>query len=343
MQTHLVWCQEGIWEADWIRDLFGSTDFTEHQAPNLDFFADNSVYVLSPPDLLTQMSKSFSEGLSTIRGKVLFHLSDETFCGGYEFYRHFDAVIRNYYISLLDHPAIMTVPLGYANGQKGSGDLVPASERRAIWGFTGSINADRRTMLAAFRKLQPSHCDVYGNKWGRVQDRRTRQAHAYLAMLADCMFVPCPMGNTTLDTMRPYEALECGAIPIVPRRLLINYFSQLMPNHPLPTFLRWSEARLFAETLSRDKERIDYLQETINRWWISYKATLRKKIAEFVASAQPFGANSQALANWRFHTNYAFQARRMTELIRHSTFRSLNDRVIVATSRIGSRKQHLAT
>ena len=83
MTINLVWCQR-IWETDWIRDLFGSTDFTEHQAPNLDFFADNSVYVLSRPGPLTQMPRSFIEGLSTIRGKVLFHLSDETFCGGYD-------------------------------------------------------------------------------------------------------------------------------------------------------------------------------------------------------------------------------------------------------------------
>lgn len=337
MRTHLVWCQKGIWEADWIRDLFGSTDFTEHQSPNLDFFADNSVYVLARSGPLTRMPKSFSEGLSTIRGKVLFHLSDETFCGGYEFYRHFDAVIRNYYISLLDRPGIMTLPLGYANGQKGSGELIPASGRRAIWGFTGSINADRRTMLSAFRNLQPSHCDAYENKWGQVQDRRADATHVYQALLAGCMFVPCPMGNTTLETMRPYEALESGAIPILPRRPLIDYFSQLMPNHPLPTFLRWSEARDFAESLSQDKERIDRLQADISRWWTSYKATLGKRISDFVAAAQPFGSNSQALANWRFQSNYAFQARRMTELIRHSTFRSLKERFIVTISRVGSR------
>lgn len=335
MTLNLVWCQP-VWEADWIRDLFGSTDFAEHQSPALDFFADNSVYVVSRPGPLTEMPRSFTDGLSRTRGKILFHLSDETFCGGYEFYRHFDGVIRNYYMSLLDHPGIMTVPLGYANGQKGTGNFVPASKRSAIWGFTGSLNADRQAMLAAFRFLEPNHCRVYENKWGQVQDRRTRDAGPYQAMLADCIFVPCPMGNTTLDTMRPYEALEWGAIPIVRRRPLIDYFSELMPGHPLPTFLRWSDARDFVESIGRDKDRLDRMQTEIHHWWRSYKAALRTRINDFVGAAQASTTRSPALANWRFRTDSVFQARRMAELIRHSTPGSLKERAEVTMSRIGA-------
>ena len=335
MTINLVWCQS-IWEADWIRDLFGSTDFIERQSPALDFFADDSVYVLSRPGPLTQMPRSFVEGLSRIRGKLLFHLSDETFCGGYEFYRHFDGVIRNYYISLLDCPGILTVPLGYANGQRGSGDLIAASKRGALWGFTGSVNPDRQAMLAAFRTVEPNHCHVYENKWGQVQDRRTRDATAYQAMLADCVFIPCPMGNTTPDTMRPYEALEWGAIPIVRRRPLIDYFSALMPGHPLPTFLHWSDARDFVAAMAPDKNRLDRLQAEVSHWWTTYKATLRRRVSDFVGAAQASATGTPALADWSFRTDFVFQARRISELIRHSTLGSLKERAAITMSRIGA-------
>ena len=172
----------------------------------------------------------------------------------------------------------------------------------------------------------------------RVQDRRTLDARGYHEMLTDCIFIPCPMGNTTVETQRLYEALERGAIPIVPRRLLIDYYARLMPGHPLPTFPRWSDARDFVKAVSRDKGRIDRMQAEISHWWARYKSTLRKKIRDFVdAAAQRAGVNSPALADWNFRTDYAFQARRMAELIRHSTFGSLKERAAVTMSRIGSR------
>lgn len=54
------------------------------------------------------------------------------------------------------------------------------------------------------------------------------------AML-DSIFSPCPQGNVLLETPRVYEALQCGSIPIVERRLTLDYYKQLLGPHPLPT------------------------------------------------------------------------------------------------------------
>ena len=56
--------------------------------PGWDLFRDNSIYIVSGP--LARLPGGFLEGIRGVQRKGLFHLSDESFVGGYDIYAAFD-------------------------------------------------------------------------------------------------------------------------------------------------------------------------------------------------------------------------------------------------------------
>ena len=91
-----------------------------------------------------------------------------------------------------------------------------------------------------------------------------------------------PMGNVSLETGRPYAALEAGAIPILERRPLMDVHRRLLGKHPLPTFPTWKKAAGFVEAMWSDKAALDQLQQECLTWWTSYKKELAEEACRFV-------------------------------------------------------------
>jgi hypothetical protein len=105
-------------------------------------FRDNSIYILSGP--LSQLPSRFLDGSRGVRGKGLFHLSDESF-RGYESYANFDFVSRNYHSAIVNNTGIMTVPLGFTNDMMSLSQTPP----RRNEGFYGPFAGFKRASGAA--------------------------------------------------------------------------------------------------------------------------------------------------------------------------------------------------
>src|SRR5215467_13259998 len=265
MPLNLIWGlnPQSLAEADWIHWLFSKFEVEDHITPGWDLFRGNSIYIVSGP--LARLPSRFLEGIKGVQRKGLFHLSDESFVGGYDIYAAFDFVLRNYYSSIFQNAGIRTVPLGFTNEMMGLYPTPPANEWRFLWSFAGFKRAARLDMFEHFKSLQPYQCYFFGDKVGQPWLNRTQ----FRALLSNSVFSPCPMGNTVLESFRIYESLEMQCIPILERRRWMPYYDCLMPGHPLLTFLSWREARQFVQAVSRDGPRMVAYQQEIAEWWRS--------------------------------------------------------------------------
>jgi len=90
------------------------------------------------------------------------------------------------------------------------------------------------------------------------------------------------MGNVHLETYRPYEALECGTIPILEKRLTIDYYRELWGDHPVPTVRSWKEAHSFIRHMLENPTELDVLQQRCTTWWKLYKLQLSQDMGEFL-------------------------------------------------------------
>jgi hypothetical protein len=333
MRLNLIWAlpPRSLAEADWIHWLLQDFEIVDHIAPEWDFFQGNSIYILSDP--LSRLPTKFIESVSCVRGKGLFHLSDESFKGGYEIYTKFDFVLRNYHSAIFKNAGIMTVPLGFTNAMMSSSEARPATERRLIWSFAGYKRASRIDMLNHLKSVEPNRCHLYD---GRTQQSWLDGA-SFRTLLSDSVFAPCPMGNTVLESFRIYESLEMGCIPIVERRRWMPYYDCLMPGHPLPTFSSWRKARQFVETVSGDQTRMIAYQHDIAQWWRKYKVQLRKDVTSFVSLGLEGSFRSSLSRHWHCRKGFNHQLWRLGELSKHASLASLQERIGITTRRMIAR------
>src|SRR5262249_38872025 len=157
MHLNLIWSQspESLAEAQWIRWLFQDFEITEHVALEMDLFKDKSIYILSSNrHALSGLPRSFLEGIRDVNGKGLFHLSDESFSGGYDVYTDFDFVFRNYHSAGFTNPGIRTLPLGFTYDVTSLPRTQLAADRRFLWSFAGAKTAARMEMVNNLKTVE---------------------------------------------------------------------------------------------------------------------------------------------------------------------------------------------
>lgn len=103
----------------------------------------------------------------------------------------------------------------------------------------------------------------------------------YLAYMSRAKVVPCPSGPATPDTFRIWEALECGAIPIVDARALRDetegFWDLVLPDCPLPMIHDWNHLPDIMDVLLADYERVSRYTAY---WWKSWKMQMRDWLAK---------------------------------------------------------------
>uniref|UniRef100_A0A6U5H9A2 Exostosin GT47 domain-containing protein n=2 Tax=Calcidiscus leptoporus TaxID=127549 RepID=A0A6U5H9A2_9EUKA len=120
---------------------------------------------------------------------------------------------------------VLTVPMGVADAEAAawpsSARSLRASERRHAWSFASKHTNDARTQLV---------------QWIRASDKALALPHLleypgevpnFMRETCDSAFVLAPRGNVE-DTWRVYEALHCGAIPVV-TDVALRYWRRLLP------------------------------------------------------------------------------------------------------------------
>ena len=272
------------------------------------------------------------------RGKNAFlvHIGDEFYELGVDRYVHFRGVFRMIWSSVFNPRFVMTLPLGtYIKESPTS--IAPVSERRYAWSFIGDAGkVSRPEMVRAMSPIEPHFCfsstPIRGTIFydrNRLGNRRISRPEFYQT-LGQSVFAPSPMGNASLESCRPYDALEVGAIPIVERRLTLDYYKQLLGEHPLPTVNSWAEGRRLASGLLKDPEKLNTLQTVCMQWWAKYQSELILKIGVFLQERSnasddivPLRSRLPGLPFWQYG-----------ELLRHHSAPALYRRVARQMSRL---------
>lgn len=320
----LVMHDEGLWETRFLHQILDGLVTSEVVDLDLSFVpGDTAIHVINTNRIpLRGYEAYFERCRASASSMTLIHLADEWFDGDYGVYRHFDHVLRQFHTWLAECPGILTIPLGFGDEVDGSRASKPAAERRYVWSFAGMIKSSRIEMAHAMSRLHP-HCLADSSKGGQRLDRA-----AYDEVMRDSVFVPCPMGAVLVDTVRPFEALELGCIPLIESRFLIDYHHKLLGPNPIPAFRSWKAAALYCEALMRDPAALSETQHEVRSWWASYKRSLRERIGEFVRSPSHRPALAEFAVKLRNRHQALHQPLRLLELLRHQSAASLARRLL---------------
>ena len=107
-----------------------------------------------------------------------------------------------------------------------------------------------------------------------------------------------PVAGTHVETLRIYEALEAGCVPIVSASSphakgsleTHNEFLPLDTNHPLPQIVDdWTAGveSIVPELASQGRPGLDRLQQRVRRWWIRAREDIAMKVSLVVTNAGP--------------------------------------------------------
>lgn len=136
------------------------------------------------------------------------------------------------------------------------------------WFFGGQVTHNRRKQcVQALRSMD----------WGGVivESKGYCQgisSDEYYRMMTNAYVVPCPSGPFSPDAARPWEALQCGAIPILdelsPVREKPGFWEQVLgESHPLPTIRNWDE---LPEMIKYVRGKYEETWPEISAWWANY-------------------------------------------------------------------------
>jgi hypothetical protein len=328
-RLRLAWMLSGgVAERDWLEYLLG--DFAiEHVVPEKYPIplTDGTIYVVSTNVMRLSDLPDRLQGLHPRTGSAtgvgLIHLSDEWYGQDYGYYSSFDFVLRNHFSKSLRRPGVLQFPLGLPRVTPVPQPTVPQTSRRYVWSFCGNRVASRFEMLSVFDGLGPAYVLPQGQRIPRDE---------FQDVLQQSKFVPCPMGNVMLETWRAYEALEAGCIPLLERRATMDYYRNLLGDHPIPTFSSWREARRFVCRQLETPAELQQRQRELLQWWSGAKEAWRKRVTEFVRYGLS-GGHRNDLANFSFLPRPARRLWQYSELARHHTSRALLRRAGLMLSR----------
>jgi hypothetical protein len=242
--------------------------------------------------LVVSMTTEFAGYLAEARRRghqrlMLLHLGDEHGTDDRAFYTHADRVFRNYWFDpILADAKVAWVPNGYAVGvgPMAPEARLPASVRPIAGFFAGSLGA--RTLsherLAAVEAVERAGLPFMLRPTPTSRDRLG--SVAYAAHLGMSRFALVPGGNSP-ETIRLYDALEMGAIPILLRSRFVEAEGALA-NPPLLLLDDWSQlAQAYAPYDGSDAAslaRLDELQARCGEWWRRFSLERRERVRKVV-------------------------------------------------------------
>jgi len=245
---------------------------------------------------LGEINPGLIQVLKSAGNKVaLFHMGDERADKNSVLYSACDLVIRNYYFShivssVTGAPKVLWAPNGFRTGvgPRSASALKQADQRQAIAAFLGWINnaASYQGERASFAKaaalcgenlfVMPSNGFAGGYNVG-----------LYSAILEDSIFAPCPAGNSP-ETIRLYDALEVGAIPISLKHDFLVSEDALAAIGPVPFPMidSWEELPSYLvqmkSMMGTNPAEIIKLQANCIDWWTRYKQAIAGRISDSI-------------------------------------------------------------
>jgi hypothetical protein len=325
-------------EWDWIQHLLSHFEVDVITDPDAGTLRPGALYTYYN-DKKIDLPETFLKGVADLKGCGFLHCGDEYFRADMRVYAAFDYVIRGPWTDLLAGPGVMGIPIGPSNNMPAR-DLIPPSRRGLAWSFAGGRRLSRMNMARIFAGITPNSVSLPDLTRGETHISRS----AYLDAVADSAFIPCVEGNVIIETLRPYEALAYGAIPILPRRLFADpYRSILGADHPLPTFRTWTEASAFVCRMMADKAALDRLQGEVMAWWRGKLDAYPQHVADFIRKGMAGEMREPLRARFRTWGGSGWQLRRMWELTRQQSGGQVRERLERLPRKIVARLQGQST
>jgi hypothetical protein len=330
-----IWQSPDPHEREWIDEIFGPFLNEQLTDGKHELVLDNAILFEA---FVYCHDLAYYE---RFRGKNAFlvHFLDENFEGRYqEIYRNFRGVFRCFWANVFNPKYVMQLPVGYCSGMSRRKRVIePATRRKYLWSFVGQLGKSSRPDMAKSLLVVEPHFLLATDQAPRrvfchLDGKQRRLAPSECSeILLQSTFAPCPMGNVQLECYRLYEALECGSIPIVEKRWTLDYFRELLGEHPVPTVRSWREASDLIRRLLRSPAQIDALQKRCLDWWDRYKWEYREKVGEFLAlrTADPVPVSEPIMAKTYFMPGW-----RVIQLLRHHDAKAFARRVEKHVSRL---------
>jgi hypothetical protein len=329
-----------IWQSDrhasreWVDEVFAPYISEHIYDGKRELVLDNSILV---DDFVYARPLEY---YARFRGKNAFlaHFQDETYELGLDVYSNFQGVFRAFWADIFNSRYIMKLPVGYTCGTRGNGITAPATQRKYLWSFLGDVNkSSRLDMARELLRVEPHFLFPTDKVPGLTVYNRTskgprRFSREFCAeVMSQSVFAPGPMGNVHAECYRPFEALESGTIPILEKRLTLDYYRTLLGDHPIPTVRSWAEARHLISEFAKTPARLDDLQTQCIEWWRDFKKTYTAEVGCFLAerSAGEIPAQSELVTPWGTTKTW-----RIIELLRHHDSRALFRRIRKQTDRL---------
>jgi len=271
----LIWQTDysSAWERDWIEYLFSKTPHVTIYDKHKTQYIDSSMIIYNA----SVDNKSYIKNLSQSGKKFgLIHLSDEWSRDDTDIYQYADVVLRNYYRDTLSD--VITFPLGWM--RTFPYDITPKTvdERKYTWSFSGHVDKTTRPMMAKYMSQVPngrSYFKQCGQDWGAFEGHALNPVQL-AEMYNDSIFVPCPQGNESIDSLRVCEALQVGAFPIVEAS---DYWSKLYgDDHPLIQINDWSQAPWLITEMLRDPIKLEIERAKARQWWVNHCEKLQERL-----------------------------------------------------------------
>jgi hypothetical protein len=223
----------------------------------------------------------------------LLHMADERGDHDRSFYRDADYVLRNYWFAdALVQPSqrslgVYWIPNGYANGVGPimSQTLLSTAERNIMGFFAGTIEArtlseERSQLVKLIQDAQLPFMLIGTPGFGQGFTPVT-----YAAYLCMSRFGLVPGGNSP-ETIRLYDVLEAGAVPIMLRSPFVSAPGPLdgPPFLLLDSWLDLPAAYApYADAMSpRVIDEFEAMRRRVYDWWTSFKKLQQNRIRELM-------------------------------------------------------------
>ena len=238
--------------------------------------------------LIVSMQTEFAAYLAQARRRGqrrlgLFHLGDEQGGADKAFYSDADLVLRNYWFeAVVRSPKVVWVPNGYAIGvgPAAPSTMLKASRRPDAGFFSGALGM--RLLSHERREMQQAAQTLAGFNLRFTAKARDRLgASAYAAHLGSARFALVPAGNSP-ETIRLYDALEMGTIPIMLRSPFVGA-PDALNGPPFLLLNQWSElGEVYAPFANAPSRVLDALQNDVMQWWRQFKRAQQVKMRDLI-------------------------------------------------------------
>jgi hypothetical protein len=231
------------------------------------------------------------------RNLGVFHVGDEYGTVDLSFYADADYVIRNYHfphaLGMLGQGrprAVLWAPNGYATGvgPRETERQLAMAGRSIVAFFSGYMGAPERNpeRHAMVRIVQENRLPVVLVGTGAFGQGLS--PNEYAGHLENTRFALVPRGNSP-ETIRLYDALEAGCIPIV---LAAPFFAapETLGGPPFVILRSWQELPAFLDGYLANARagNPDYLEDrryAVALWWRDFKAAQQRKIKTVIDAA----------------------------------------------------------